>query len=40
MQRPLGRRAGKDQTQGMSDPARHAMTVDEFLAWDDGTDTR
>jgi len=24
----------------MSDPARHIMTVDEFLAWDDGTDTR
>ena len=40
MQRPLGRRAGKHHTQGMSDPARHIMTVDEFLAWDDGTDTR
>ncbi|HEY0837315.1 MAG TPA: Uma2 family endonuclease [Azospirillum sp.] len=24
----------------MSDPARHRMTVEEFLAWDDGTDTR
>jgi len=24
----------------MSDPARHRMTVDEFLAWNDGTDTR
>ena len=25
---------------GMSDPARRLMTVDEFLVWDDGTDTR
>lgn len=24
----------------MSDPARPLMTVEEFLAWDDGTDTR
>ncbi|SMH54936.1 Uma2 family endonuclease [Azospirillum agricola] len=24
----------------MSDPARRVMTVDEFLVWDDGTDTR
>ncbi|HEY0837314.1 MAG TPA: Uma2 family endonuclease [Azospirillum sp.] len=24
----------------MSDPARHRMTVEEFLVWDDGTDTR
>lgn len=25
---------------GMSDPARPLMTVEEFLVWDDGTDTR
>lgn len=25
---------------GMTDPARRLMTVDEFLVWDDGTDTR
>ncbi|MBP2311691.1 Uma2 family endonuclease [Azospirillum soli] len=25
---------------GMSDPARRPMTVEEFLVWDDGTDTR
>ena len=24
----------------MGEPARRAMTADEFLAWDDGTDTR
>lgn len=25
---------------GMSEPARRPMTVEEFLVWDDGTDTR